>query len=204
MTSRPAATEIENAGFIQLPDPPIPEDMNNFKHLHAPGNTHFLVEHLGNPDTTIVTGRSLHQPGNQPANPWVCWRRTCSSPSTSTPMPAATVTATSSRSRGSRRTSYWKSARPAPGGRDATVKRDGYAALGILEYWRFDPSGGRYHGAAIAGVRLVGGVYQPIPIETFDEGTYQGHSEVLNLDLRWEQGQLGWYDSATGPAHHPF
>ena len=57
---------------------------------------------------------------------------------------------------------------------------------------------GRYHGAAIAGDRLVGGVYQPIPIEIIDEETYQGHSEVLNLDLRWEQGQLGWYDSATG------
>ena len=197
MTSRPAATEIENAGFIQLPDPPIPEDMNNFKYLHAPGNTHFLVEHLGNPDTTIVTGEAYISP--EPT-----------SESLGLLAPDLLIAFNVDPTAGSNRNGYVISEQGKPpdfvleigsastGRRDATVKRDGYAALGILEYWRFDPSGGRYHGAAIAGDRLVGGVYQPIPIETIDEGTYQGHSEVLNLDLRWEQGQLGWYDPATG------
>jgi hypothetical protein len=27
-----------------------------------------------------------------------------------------------------------------------------------------------------------------------DEERYRGHSEVLNLDLCWEAGQLRWYD----------
>ena len=84
------------------------------------------------------------------------------------------------------------------GRRDATVKRDGYAALGVLEYWRFDPSGGDYQGAALAGDRLVGSVYEPIPIERIDGDTHQGYSAVLNLNLRWEQGELGWYDPDTG------
>jgi hypothetical protein len=30
------------------------------------------------------------------------------------------------------------------------------------------------------------------------EGVQQGYSAVLDLNLRWEQGQLGWYDPATG------
>ena len=84
------------------------------------------------------------------------------------------------------------------GRRDITVKRDGYAALGIPEYWRFDDSGGRFHGAPLAGDRLVNGVYQPIPIEQLDGRTHQGYSPALNLNLRWEDGNLGWYDPATG------
>jgi hypothetical protein len=27
-----------------------------------------------------------------------------------------------------------------------------------------------------------------------DDDNFSGHSDVLDLDLRWEQGQLGWYD----------
>ncbi len=84
------------------------------------------------------------------------------------------------------------------GRRDATVKRERYAAMGVVEYWRFDDTGGRYTGVALAGDRLVNGLYQPIRIEHVDEETWQGHSNVLNLDLRWEQGQLGWYDPDTG------
>ena len=43
--------------------------------------------------------------------------------------------------------------------------------------------------------------YQPIPIEEVAEGVQQGYSAVLDLNLRWEQGHLGWYDPATGPAY---
>ena len=42
------------------------------------------------------------------------------------------------------------------------------------------------------------GVYQPIAIEALATDILQGHSTVLNLDLRWEHGQLKWYDSETG------
>ena len=42
------------------------------------------------------------------------------------------------------------------------------------------------------------GLYQPIPIEQLDGQTHQGYSPVLNLNLRWEDGNLGWYDPATG------
>ena len=77
------------------------------------------------------------------------------------------------------------------------AKRDEYAALGITEYWRFDKTG-EYHGTRLAGDRLEGGVYVPIPIEELPDGSLQGYSAALNLYLRWESGRLGWYDPATG------
>ena len=80
---------------------------------------------------------------------------------------------------------------------DTGPKRDDYAALGILEYWRFDATGQR-HGTKLAGDRLVDGVYEPIPIDELDNTVLQGYSTALNLIIRWEQGQLGWHDPAKG------
>ena len=65
------------------------------------------------------------------------------------------------------------------------------------EYWRFDKTG-QYHGTRLAGERLVNGVYVPIDIEELSEDVLQGYSDVLGLYLRWERGELGWYDPATG------
>ena len=44
------------------------------------------------------------------------------------------------------------------------------------------------------------GIYRPIQIDELDDGVLQGYSAALNLTLRWEQGQLGWYDPKT--EHH--
>ncbi len=83
------------------------------------------------------------------------------------------------------------------GSEDTGPKRDDYAALGILEHWRFDPTG-EHHGTRLAGDRLVDGVYQPIPIDGLDNDVLQGYSAALNLNLRWEQGKLGCHDPAKG------
>lgn len=37
-------------------------------------------------------------------------------------------------------------------------------------------------------------MYQPVTINRSDDGHFWGHSEALNLDLCWEQGELRWYD----------
>ena len=42
------------------------------------------------------------------------------------------------------------------------------------------------------------GVYEPIEIERLSENNLQGHSDVLDLDIRWHDGRLEWYDPATG------
>ena len=81
---------------------------------------------------------------------------------------------------------------------DVTGKRVDYAAFGVPEYWRFDPSGGLYYDTGLAGDRLVGGVYQPVGVVTVDEYHYWGHSDILSLDLCWEEGWLRWYDPSAG------
>ena len=83
------------------------------------------------------------------------------------------------------------------GRQDVEAKRPAYAALGILEYWRFDQTGD-FHETRLAGDRLAGGRYEPITIETVEEGILQGYSRVLNLLIRWEHGELGWHDPETG------
>ena len=83
------------------------------------------------------------------------------------------------------------------GRQDVVEKRTAYADLGIPEYWRFDETG-EFHGTRLAGDRLVDGQYEPVPIETVEEGVLQGYSNVLNLLLRWDHGHLGWHDPETG------
>ena len=46
------STSGKNA--VRLPDPPQPEDMNNYKFFHSLGNGPHLTNRLGNPETTIV------------------------------------------------------------------------------------------------------------------------------------------------------
>ncbi len=84
------------------------------------------------------------------------------------------------------------------GKRDYTVKRDGYAAFGVTEYFRFDSTGGEYHDRPLAGDRLVEGAYKPIPITTDADGNLRGYSETLGLHLCWENGRLRFWDPKTG------
>ena len=80
---------------------------------------------------------------------------------------------------------------------DYTDKRTDYERFGILEYWRFDPSGGEYHDAALAGDLLVDGMYRPIAIEMLDDGRLRGYSDALGLYVCWEGGRLRFFDPRT-------
>ena len=198
MTMKPTSTTAEADEFVRLPDPPEPEDMHNHLYLNLLGNAMHLAKHFGNEDTTLIM-----------AGVYVSWEPVRRRDGLFEPdlliafntNLAACIT----------RNGYVISEQGKPpdfvleigssstGNRDVTVKRDGYAALHIPEYWRFDPSGGSYHrGAALAGDRLEAGTYQPMPIETIAEGVLQGYSPALNLHLRWDHGQLGWHDPVTG------
>ena len=88
-------------------------------------------------------------------------------------------------------------ASPTTGRADYTDKRRDYERFGVVEYWRFDPSGGEYHDAALAGDRLVDGVYEPIVIEVLDEDCLRGYSEALGLYVCWEYGRLRFFDPVT-------
>ena len=81
---------------------------------------------------------------------------------------------------------------------DVNRKPGIYAQIGVPEYWRFDPTGGRYHGRPLGGDRLVDGVYQPIELTIEPDGILKGYSEELELSLCWDEGWPRFYDPATG------
>ena len=89
-------------------------------------------------------------------------------------------------------------ASPSTWQRDAAEKRDIYAGMGVTEYWRFDPTG-EHFAPQLVGERLVGGEYQPIPLETDGDGTLRGRSDVLGLDICARPGlELRLYDPEGG------
>ncbi len=188
----------ETQEFLVFPDPPeIPEDkMTNFDHLASTGNVHHLIQHLGSPETTLVAGErylavaptrnlaGIRYPDLLVAfdvDPAAYRRRRAYVISEQAKPPDFVLEVAS----------------PSTGRIDATDKRNDYAALGIPEYWRFDETG-RSHGARLAGDRLMDGQYQSVEIEELAHDVLQGYSAALNLNIRWERGQLQWFDPATG------
>lgn len=78
--------------------------------------------------------------------------------------------------------------------KDLGEKRDKYAAMGVREYWVFDPFGARIPDR-VAGYRLRGGRYRPIPPLP---GTRVLPSDVLRLEFRAEDGELRIHDPVKG------
>ena len=169
-----------------------PEDMNTNIYLLGPGLLSSLRAHLGNLASTIVTSEAP-----------LGWN---TSERREVLVPDALIAFEADPQALRRNMGYSINEQGKPpdfvleigseytGRRDITVKRDRYAEFGVPEYWRFDPSGGRFHRTHLAGDQLVSGEYQPITINRTDDEHYWGHSEALNLDLCWERGELRWYD----------
>ncbi len=84
------------------------------------------------------------------------------------------------------------------GRRDYTVKREGYAAYGVREYWRIDHTGGEFHDAALAGDTLIGNHYEAMEIHHESDGLIWGHSPILGLDICWDKEQIRLRDPSTG------
>ena len=82
--------------------------------------------------------------------------------------------------------------------RDVSEKPAIYARVGGPEYWRFDPTGGRYHGQPLYGGRLVGGEYQAIELTNEPDGILKAYSQVLELSLCWDDGWPRFYNPSTG------
>lgn len=80
---------------------------------------------------------------------------------------------------------------------DETEKPLKYAALGVQEYFQYDPTGD-YLTPQLKGSRLVEGKYEPITSDYLPDGVLSIHSEQLGLDLRLIDGELRFYDPRTG------
>ena len=195
MTSRNATqTAPQNAPDFRLPDIPEkhPDDMTSFKHLAENGNVGRLKTHLACPETTIVSGE----------------RYICAVPEGPMRYPDLLVAFDADPELYEVNNGYVVSLQGKPPElalevasrhtwrTDIEVKPGFYAGLGIREYWRFDETG-EFHGARLAGDRLVDGRYQPIIVDELPDGELRGYSATLGLYLCWRQGLLDWYDPNT-------
>ena len=200
MTTRtfPVSAAVRRTPY-PFPAPPPPEDMNDYLFLTEPGYPPALIQHFGGErdDLAIFAGAYISRelPTTQ---------RGLFYPDLLIAFDADRLAVIARKGfviaeQGKPPDFVLEIGSETTGQRDVEDKRDGYAALGIPEYWRFDPSGGRFHnGAALAGDRLnASGAYEPRPIEEMDGGGYRGHSLILNLELHWDNGRLLWYDPQT-------
>ena len=81
--------------------------------------------------------------------------------------------------------------------RDMRENRAIYAEMGVVEYWRFDPSG-NYFIPPLIGERLGDGEYSTIELITSREGILRGHSAVLGLDICvLPDGNMRFYDPVS-------
>ena len=79
---------------------------------------------------------------------------------------------------------------------DLGPKRSIYAALGVTEYWLFDPKD-EYFDPPLQGLLLSDGAYRPLPARV-ESGRRTLSSAALGLDLQVEDGKLRFRDAATG------
>ena len=197
-TDKPVSRTPSSPGRFRLPDIPQrePDEVTQFDQLFKTGRSHALAVHLGNPETTLVEADRwiIVEPGT--------FRDLARYPDLLVAFDVDPAAYEASNGyiiseQGKPPDFVLEVASASTADTDIGAKRDDYARMLIPEYWRFDKTG-QYHGTRLAGERLVNGVYVPIDIEELSEDVLQGYSDVLGLYLRWERGELGWYDPATG------
>ena len=193
-----AAKNPQPRRYFRLPDPPErePDDMTSFDHLSASGSTHHLIQHFGNPNSTLVAGEhylvvlpTRRLAGSRYPDLLIAFGVD--------PMAYKESNGYIIEEQGKPPDFVLEIASRRTGREDVIDKRRDYEGLGITEYWRFDETG-QHHMTRLAGDQLVDARYQPVPIEEIEAGVLQGYSAVLDLYIRWEGGRLAWHDPATG------
>ncbi len=202
MTTRPEARTGER---FRLPDPPTREidEVTAFDHIYEIGDLGNLALHFGNPETTLVTAdryivATPEQDKARARRPDLLIAFNVS------PEDYRQSNGYISSEQGKPPDFVMEVASVTTAEADTGEKREYYASMGIPEYWRFDETG-QHHGQRLAGDRLAGDSYVPIDITETEPGVLEGYSEVLNLRIRWDHGELLWIDPATDapvPRHH--
>ena len=191
-----ANKDTKLAGRFRFPDPPerTPE-MTSFNELHITGKAHYLSIHLSGRPNTLVAGE--HYLSGEFTRDM-----------TGITYPDLIVAFDADAEAYQRTNAYVISeqgkppdfaleiASPSTRRTDQTTKRENYAALGIAEYWRFDRNPNR-NNPGLAGDQLTDGQYRPVAIDVLPDGRLRGYSQVLNLIIEWNNGQLEWIDPAT-------
>ena len=197
-TANTFAKSPRPGGRVRLPDPARREldEMTAYDHVYKYASHRYLALHFGNPDTTLVE-----------YDRWIVATPEDNRSRARRPdlliafnVSAADYAASNGyiiSEQGKPPDFVLEVASESTAEVDVVAKRRDYAELAIPEYWRFDETG-EFHGTPLAGDLLTGNAYVPVPIEELPDGNLQGYSAALDLHIRWEQGQLAWYDPATG------
>ena len=197
-TPKPSTRTSLSPGRSRLPDIPQrePDEVTQFDQLFKTGTAHHLIQHLGNPETTLVGADRwiIAEPGT--------FRELARYPDLLIAFdvdPAAYAASNGYviSEQGKPPDFVLEVASQSTADTDTGAKREDYARLLIPEYWRFDETG-EHHGTRLAGDRLAGDVYVSIDIAELPDDVLQGYSPALNLLLRWEHGGLAFHDPATG------
>ena len=196
-TTRPANPPAAPAVPFRLPDIPErhPDDMTSYDNLHQYGASPNLIQYLGSPDTTIVSAEHYIVPG--PA--YVAGESRYPDLLVAFDVDPAAYEARNGyivSEQGKAPDFILEVASRRTASDDLEGKKDYYERLGVGEYWLFDGKG-EFYRFTLRGYRLERGRYQPIPTPEVRPGAVQGHSAALNLNLRAEDGYLGWYDPST-------
>ncbi len=192
MTTKSTALSQESGAIVKFPDAP-PEEMTAYHHVLFPGYPGSLALHFGDRETTVILSEiaaglfvTENREGIRYPDLLISFN---ANPAAVLPRNGYLIP-----EQGKPPDFVLEVASDSTGKIDENEKRRDYARMRVPEYWRFDYTGGDFHSVPLAGDRLVGEEYQPIPIHRTEEGHYWGHSDALNLDLCWEDGELRWYD----------
>ena len=202
-TSRTTSKTAQVQGRFRLPDPPQrePDEMTQYDSLFKTGNSRYLALHLGHPETTLVEADRWIVP-DESFNKSRARRPDLLVAFDVYPQAYEASNGYVVSEQGKPPDFVLEIASRRTGRIDVTEKREDYAALGIGEYWRFDETR-QYHGARLAGERLVDAEYVAIDIEELPGGGLRGYNAALDLNLRWERGELVFYNPGTGRPSHP-
>ncbi len=196
MTSKPKIRTRPKKTRTEFPDFEARHDMQNWLYLYQSSFPAALAEYLGDHETTIA-GSEI--PLALSLSSWTHYRVPDMLVSyNSDPELLIAQKGYAIDTQGKPPDFVLEVASPTTAVMDYTRKRREYEGFGVVEYWRFDPSGGEYHDAALAGDRLVDGRFVPIETERIDDRRQRGYSESLGLYLFWEDGELRWYNPAVG------
>ena len=197
MTSRTTTLIQESGTLKRFPEFPARDDMQNWRYIYDPG---------------VLNALSIHLKKTRPEATAMCEVPVALNLSSrgGVRIPDLSVVIGGNRALIEEQAGYeidrqgkppdfvLEVASPTTGVVDYTAKRLDYESFGVTEYWRFDPSGGRFHDAPLAADRLVNGEYSPIEIIVETDGRRWGYSEVLRLELWWDDRMLRFRDPATG------
>ena len=166
-------------GYVQFPDAPRKEEMTSPKYLLDPGKARALRHWLGDFETTLITFDLFLSPAPFAELREIEGRADVFYPDMMIaldvdPQVVANRNGYAISDHGKPPDLIMEVASGSTFRNDATRKREGYAALGVREYWRFNSGVGPRDFPRLSGDRLADGRYEPVAHRGMGAGPLPG------------------------------